>query len=221
MAHSYLRITRGALGGCCHGSNFYNIGYAHGHPRAKSVDDFADKFISLGYAGINIAVTNSVQGTERKFLEAIGFKEGHRTPGGLYCHVASRADLDKGLKSYRESRMKRMEEERARKLVEQRAKEEEERQRRAAVLAANGGKLQETAKVSQIRKLLVPAKVGETTWYGGRYDRLASKKAILDYYNITERRNRNTFPNYAFNDYDLPNAARAVNYRLRKEGKIV
>lgn len=135
-----MRIKRVGLQGCCVSSHFYDLGGAHGHPRAKDFEEFAEKIVELGYAAVNTAITNPYQTEERKYLEQLGFKVASKSKNGVWVHSASSADLEEALAPVRkqliETRRKR-EEEKRRLAAERAAREREERERLRQINLAN------------------------------------------------------------------------------------
>lgn len=79
------------IAGCCSGHNWYNLGAAHGHPRAKDQRAFDDwvlaRYGQYGFTGIHTAVTNGEQTREREYLEHIGFVT--VKAGNLWSHTIS------------------------------------------------------------------------------------------------------------------------------------
>lgn len=146
-----MRIKRVGLHGCCVSSHFYDLGGAHGHPRAKDFEEFAEKIVELGYAAVNTAITNPYQTEERKYLEQLGFKVASKSKNGVWVHSASSADLEEALapirkqlieaKRKREEEKKRLaaerEEEKRRLAAERMAREREERERLRQINLAN------------------------------------------------------------------------------------
>jgi hypothetical protein len=135
-----MRIKRVGLQGCCVSSHFYDLGGAHGHPRAKDFEEFAEKIVELGYAAVNTAITNPYQTEERKYLDQLGFKVASKSKNGVWVHSASSADLEEALAPVRkqliEAKRKR-EEEKKRLAAERMAREREERERLRQINLAN------------------------------------------------------------------------------------
>ena len=104
-------LARSSIHGCCVSCNFYNLGEAHEQDRYNSVQDFANAILDQGWSSVNTAITNDEQDVERGYLEEIGFKEVLHYDN-IWLHVASLADLNFGLKKYREERQRILEEKR-------------------------------------------------------------------------------------------------------------
>lgn len=124
-------IKRCGIEGCCVSSNFYDLGGAHSKYRSKDIEEFAGKLLTLGYTNFNIAITNSQQTTERKYLEELGFKQiwasrHHEASEAerIWLHAADHVTLDERLGAYRE-RVKQKEEEKKKKALEEAKKKAE------------------------------------------------------------------------------------------------
>jgi hypothetical protein len=125
-------IKKSGMNGCCVGGYYYDLGGAHNKYRSKNLEEFALRLVEIGMSQVNFATTNSSQGPERKFLEALGFTQIFHA-GGMWGHVVSGTDLDKALTPFKlrkaeiekeKAEKKRLEEEeRRRKLAEQQEKE--------------------------------------------------------------------------------------------------
>ena len=116
-------IKKSGMSGCCVGGYYYDLGGAHNKYRSKNLEEFALRLVELGMSHVNFATTNSQQGPERKFLEALGFVEIFNK-GGMHGHVVAGTDLDKTLQPFK-LRKAEIEKEKA----EKKRKEEEERRR--------------------------------------------------------------------------------------------
>lgn len=79
--------------GCCAAYNIANLGYAHGHTRAKTQEEFELRFLDKPLARMNFAITNDIQDVERGYLSKMGFKE--IDSGSLRMHVISSTELRK------------------------------------------------------------------------------------------------------------------------------
>ena len=125
-------MKRSGFNGCCAGSYFYDLGGAHSKVRSKTLEEFAERIISIGYNSINTAITNDEQAVERKYLEALGFKEVFNYTQGsdsvLKIHAVDARTLEKSLEVFRESFRKKKEEEKRVK-EEQRQKQQEARKK--------------------------------------------------------------------------------------------
>lgn len=125
-------MKRSGFNGCCAGSYFYDLGGAHSKARSKTLEEFAERIISIGYNSVNTAITNDNQGEERKYLEALGFKEVFNYTQGngtiLRIHAVDARTLEKSLEVFRESFRKKKEEEKRVK-EEQRQKQQEARKK--------------------------------------------------------------------------------------------
>lgn len=152
-------MKRSGFNGCCAGSYFYDLGGAHSKSRSKTLEEFAERIISLGYNRINTAITNDKQDTERKYLEVLGFKvvfETARYNGEkLRIHAVDSETLEKSLAPFKESLRKKKEEEKRVK-EEQRQKQQEERKRLLEKQAKGEGAplSREDATSSKIDQLL-------------------------------------------------------------------
>lgn len=119
-------IKKSGMSGCCVGGYYYDLGGAHNKYRSKNLEEFALRLVEIGMSQVNFATTNASQGPERKFLEALGFKEIFHH-GGMWGHVVAGTDLDKALTPYK-LRKAEIEREKA----EKKRKEEEERRKKLA-----------------------------------------------------------------------------------------
>ena len=119
-------MQRSGFNGCCAGSYFYDLGGAHSKVRSKTLEEFAERIISIGYNSINTAITNDRQDTEREYLEALGFKEVFNYTQGsgsvLKIHAVDARTLEKSLDVFRESLRKKKEKEKRQKQQEARKK---------------------------------------------------------------------------------------------------
>ena len=79
--------------GCCAAYNIANLGFAHGHTRARTQEEFELRFRNKPLARMNFAITNEAQDVERGYLSKMGFKE--IDSGSLRMHVISSLDLRK------------------------------------------------------------------------------------------------------------------------------
>lgn len=80
-----------AIAGCCGGRNIYNLGGAHGWPRARDQDEFDEKLVKRQPLSINIAITSPEQDREREYLGHAGFE--HKKVGDLWISTISYNDL--------------------------------------------------------------------------------------------------------------------------------
>lgn len=209
-----LDLTAAGIQGCCHGKNFYNLGGAHSKRRAKSVESFGNRLISLGLSQINIAVTNTSQSTERKYLEACGFTQVYHK-GSLWLHAGNYTDVYNATKPLREARQKQLEEERQKRIEQDRIRREAiaETQRRAEL----GTSLEKRATVADIRQLL--AYHNTISSWSGRNEKTLDSATTRE--NIKKHYGFEDFPHWYTLWYEDHNLARAVNYRLRRAGRIL
>lgn len=219
-----MQMQRSAMSGCCVGTYYYDLGGAHNKYRAKNIEEFAIRMLSIGMNQINIAVTNDGQSPERGFLEQLGFKEVFRDGNGkgrMHVHAVDNNVLAKALEPYRaiqqkkyeeEQRKKREEaerraaEERARAEARRKAAEEEKKKRIAAAAEAMKSikRIESTEQVTiaDLRKMYnaypdVPVNVVMSAYFGFKLD---GQYAFPDY----ERR------------YDDDALLKSVNSRLRR-----
>ena len=69
----------------------YNLGYAHGHPRASNTKEFAGWIKERVGTTFNIiCFTNSQQSTERGFLKELGFETIHHEESTMNAHYISK-----------------------------------------------------------------------------------------------------------------------------------
>lgn len=83
----------GSVTGCCAAYNIYNLGYAHGHKRASTQEEFEYRFIGKPLTRLNFAITNSSQNVERKYLETMGFETSKEADGGIQMHIIAGSKL--------------------------------------------------------------------------------------------------------------------------------
>jgi len=199
-----MALSRGSIAGCCASANFYNVGYAHGYPRYKSVEDFAYAIIDHGYSRINVVLLNDEQDKEAEYLEAIGFKKTPTTHDEKYgdeplsCYAASDHDLNVGLAPYREKRAEQVRKQMEARKAAAKAKEEE-RLKRLKVLEEAGLK---RVTVESVRSFL-------TLGDGRRKGRTKLREWVKEEFNFD-------LPNhdpYWHNDAEI---AKAINYRIVK-----
>ena len=118
-----MALTSAGIQGCCVGSNFYNLGGAHGHPTAKDQDEFNSWLCSRGVSSINIAITNYQQQKTRNYLINAGWKT--EKVGSLYISTISSGDFNKLKTAHlvRMAELKKNQQEEARRKEEERQKQ--------------------------------------------------------------------------------------------------
>lgn len=113
------QIQRAAISGCCVGTYYYDLGGAHSKYRSKNIEEFAMRILDIGMNKVNIAVTNSQQGPERKYLEQLGFKKVFTGPDGMIVHCVDSKVLSEALTKYKTIKEKKIKEEQERKRQEE------------------------------------------------------------------------------------------------------
>jgi hypothetical protein len=207
-------IKKSGMSGCCVGGYFYDLGGAHSKYRSKNIEEFALKFCELGQSVVNFATTNESQGPERKFLEALGFKQIFHH-GNMYAHVVSGQELDKHLQPFK---LRRAEIEREK--AEKKRKEEEERRKKLA-------EQQEKERLKRVeaeKKELAKIKLAKVT-----SNEDVTLRWVQEQYNAYPNISVQTLFNELFGFKQMPNyerrwdddaLLRSINSRLRKRREV-
>lgn len=206
------QIQRAGISGCCVGSYYYDLGGAHSKYRSKNIEEFALKMVDLGMNKVNVAITNSVQGPERMFLEELGFKEVFKADN-MYVHCVSSKTLTEALKPYNEIKQRKVKEEQERKRKEELKRQEEARKRAEAQRLARLEK--EKAELAKIPRVTSNEDV-TMAWIHEQYKR---------YPNVSVQGLFNTLfgfkkmPDYE-RKWDDEDVLRSINSRLRRRREI-
>lgn len=208
----YFQMKRSDVAGCCVGSYFYDLGNAHNHPRARSVDDFAFKLIERGNKSLNTAMTNSSQAVERGYLEACGFRD-VGTQGSMHIHVATANELEVALKPYRvkyQAAMQAQQDEEQKKYEELRRKQEEDMKKKLEAVKSTKKGIAATA--AEIRTIL-NVKPRDLTIKDYLRQVYGFKKPLTNYC-------ANQKSSAFLYSGDFGNLAESINLRLKNEGMI-
>lgn len=86
-------VKKTGVMGCCAASLYFDLGSVHGIPRKKDQEEF-DKSLLDTYnpASMNIAICNSYQVAEMKYLETQGWKKVYQQ-GNLHVYIVNYNDL--------------------------------------------------------------------------------------------------------------------------------
>jgi len=130
-----LRV--GNVAGCCGARNFYNLGYMHGHPRAKDEFTFHTWLFNKEFSNLNFAISSYEQTNERRWLESAGWET--KKVGTLFISTISSYDFNKFINSFgsklREHR--RIEAEKNRAEIEARREQQLERLQNGSKFSTN------------------------------------------------------------------------------------
>jgi hypothetical protein len=208
------QIQRAAVSGCCVGAYYYDLGGAHNKYRSKNIEEFAMRIAEIGYNQINTASTNASQGTERKFLEQLGFKEVFKS-GGMHVHAVDSATLEKHLKPHKEAlaARKKAEAEAKRKAEEERQKKIKEQQEKERLAKAEADR-KALEKLKDFR--ITSNEDVNITWVRKFYNEY---KGISISVLFNTAFGFKAFPEYE-RGYDDDHILRSVNSRLRKRREV-
>ena len=198
-------MRRSGFNGCCAGGYFYDLGGAHSKARSKTLEEFAERIISIGYNRINTAITNDKQDVERGYLKALGFKVVFETTKysdeKLSVHAVDSETLEKSLAPFRESLIKKKEEEKRVK-EEQRQKQQEARKKLLEEQAKSAG---------------APLSRKDVT--AERIDRLLRRHPEDSLNDISKLYFGVELPNHRRDWHQSSDIAKAIRYRLYKNDK--
>lgn len=198
-------MKRSGFNGCCAGSYFYDLGGAHSKARSKTLEEFAERIISIEYNSINTAITNDEQDVERGYLKALGFKVVFETTKysdeKLSVHAVDARTLEKSLEVFRESFRKKKEEEKRVK-EEQRQKQQEARKKLLEEQAKGAGAplSRRDATAERIGRLLI------------RHPDESLSSITRSYFGVE-------LPNHRRDWHQSSDIAKAIRYRLDKNDK--